>query len=498
MNRRGLILISIVVLAVAGWLLVPNNRARNRAERTRRELREQGFKLEFTEFDLATTAEVRARANSLLEVGPAGGPMLLRELDPMKPHGADSATIASSQEIIPTESLTNLWPVLREDLDSRSKTLDEACAALLAGPFRFTPPTGPNTGGNFSSSYAMIIRSLALLLQARTLLELHDRNQELAWTNLLALTRLITAWQVEPSETAYAVRFGCVPLAERATWEALQARQWQDRQLAQLQQEWEGASLLAGLPDTAAFARASVSEQCRAASQAPPNQPVPLLQIASDFIGSPRRGWMELTAGWRDSRYRKHGVYEEENEQLILLREREVLLNRVLQCRTWSEMRLLPGITNLSSAPTNPAWRMRGNFQQQGGGSSRFGLPLLHRAADAETRRRLTIAALAVERFRLNHGEYPASLEQLVPTLLSSVPTDFMDGQPLHYRRTGDERFLLYSVGLDCLDDGGKMRREEDPSFRTNTSGRGFAFLRREGPDLVWPLAVADSGATGR
>jgi hypothetical protein len=489
-NRRRVILIIIVVWAVAAWLLIPNHKARNRAERTRRELREQGFKLEFSELDLLTSPEIQTRANALLDFGP---PMMLRGLDLMKPEGRDSAMVAWTEDPLPTDTVTNLWPELRDELGLRRKALDEACNALLSGPFRFDPSSAPPSArGNFPSSYLMSLRSLAVLLQARTVLELHDHNDELAWTNLLALTRLVTAWHIEPSETAYAVRFGCVPLAERATWEALQARNWREQQLARLQQEWEATALLAGLPEIAAFARASVSEQCRELSQQPPIPPAPLVQIASDFIGSPRRGWLEMTAGWRDSRYRNHGVYEEESELLLFFREREVLLKEALLCGTWAELRLLPGITNFSSSPTNAAWRMRinGNFQQPGGGFARAGLPLLHRAADAEARRRLTIAALAIERFRLKHGSYPAALDDLAPDLLRTVPVDFMDGQPLHYRRTNDDRFLLYSVGLDCLDDGGQMRREDEPFFRTNAPGRGSGFFRREGPDLLWPLAA--------
>ncbi|HEY5041711.1 MAG TPA: hypothetical protein VIK53_06870 [Verrucomicrobiae bacterium] len=35
------------------------------------------------------------------------------------------------------------------------------------------------------------------------------------------------------------------------------------------------------------------------------------------------------------------------------------------------------------------------------------------------------------------------------------VPHDIIGGQPLHYRRTDDGKFLLYSVGWDETDNGG-------------------------------------------
>jgi hypothetical protein len=119
------------------------------------------------------------------------------------------------------------------------------------------------------------------------------------------------------------------------------------------------------------------------------------------------------------------------------------------------------------------------------GGYLRQGSTLLARVAEAEARRRLLITAIATERFyRANHG-YPDSLLKLVPDFLKSVPNDFMDGQPLRYCRTEDDRFLLYSVGIDGQDDRGQLLAEPSPS----SVGAGFG--RPEGPDLVWPLPAS-------
>ncbi len=101
----------------------------------------------------------------------------------------------------------------------------------------------------------------------------------------------------------------------------------------------------------------------------------------------------------------------------------------------------------------------------------------LGRVANWETRRRLLVAAIALERYRLRRGAYPESLDSLVPELLSSPPLDFMDGKPLRYRRTEDGHFLLYSIGTDCLDDGGNGRIPGSP--RPNSD--------LDPPDLVWP-----------
>ncbi len=51
-------------------------------------------------------------------------------------------------------------------------------------------------------------------------------------------------------------------------------------------------------------------------------------------------------------------------------------------------------------------------------------------------------------------GTWPESLNQLVPEMLPAVPLDRMDGQPLRYR-VRDGQPVVYSVGMDRIDDGG-------------------------------------------
>jgi hypothetical protein len=63
--------------------------------------------------------------------------------------------------------------------------------------------------------------------------------------------------------------------------------------------------------------------------------------------------------------------------------------------------------------------------------------------------------ACALERYRFSRGEYPEALDALAPQFIGKIPHDVINGQPLHYRRTDDGRFLLYSVGWNDKDDGG-------------------------------------------
>lgn len=67
----------------------------------------------------------------------------------------------------------------------------------------------------------------------------------------------------------------------------------------------------------------------------------------------------------------------------------------------------------------------------------------------------LARVACALERYYLAHDQYPGTLDVLTPQFIDKLPHDIINGQPLHYRRTEDGRFILYSVGWNEKDDGG-------------------------------------------
>jgi ABC-type transport system involved in multi-copper enzyme maturation permease subunit len=71
---------------------------------------------------------------------------------------------------------------------------------------------------------------------------------------------------------------------------------------------------------------------------------------------------------------------------------------------------------------------------------------------------RTTIVALALERFRHDHGDWPARLDELTPTYLKSIPLGLWDGKPLIYKRLKDGA-VVYTLGADLIDRGGTLAR---------------------------------------
>lgn len=87
-------------------------------------------------------------------------------------------------------------------------------------------------------------------------------------------------------------------------------------------------------------------------------------------------------------------------------------------------------------------------------------LQIIKRRDEVVTQHRGASVRVALERFRLEHGQYPGSLAELPPESRDIV--DPFSGKPFGYRRldTSDSptrhRFLLWSVGLDGEDHQGK------------------------------------------
>jgi hypothetical protein len=86
-----------------------------------------------------------------------------------------------------------------------------------------------------------------------------------------------------------------------------------------------------------------------------------------------------------------------------------------------------------------------------------------------QARLHCAVAALAAERYRLAEHRWPETLDALVPAYLGAVPLDPFDCRPLRLRQVADG-IIVYSVGPDRTDDGGKLDRTQ-PDASGSDSG---------------------------
>jgi hypothetical protein len=112
---------------------------------------------------------------------------------------------------------------------------------------------------------------------------------------------------------------------------------------------------------------------------------------------------------------------------------------------------------------------------------TRLLLPALGRVqmpvAKAQANLCTTRVGLTLEAYRAKTGSYPDSLAVLVPGILPELPEDPFTGTPLLHRLS-DAEVLVYSVGENGIDDGG--RRETRRKRKTLDAGTD---------DIAWRVA---------
>ncbi len=110
----------------------------------------------------------------------------------------------------------------------------------------------------------------------------------------------------------------------------------------------------------------------------------------------------------------------------------------------------------------DPATKKKGGVLLTGAQLARF-------TAETSAIVHCTIAALSVQRYHLAQNKLPASLDDLVPAYIDSVPIDPFTGGKLLYR-FDEEAYVVYSTGINRLDDNGNLQPTED---QTTTLDRG-------------------------
>jgi len=132
---------------------------------------------------------------------------------------------------------------------------------------------------------------------------------------------------------------------------------------------------------------------------------------------------------------------------------------------------------DLSDLPQFPEpvtfWEKVGAFLRPNAGGEAlvaFLEPSGERMIEEKCNENVNVAAtqlvLALGAFERENGHLPASLDELVPRYLESVPLDDFDGKPMRYSRKAR---IVYSVGRDLIDSGGSTGEDswemDEPSF---------------------------------
>jgi hypothetical protein len=290
------------------------------------------------------------------------------------------------------------------------------------------------------------------------------------------------------------VRGAIAAIARFDTWEALQADGWTDEDLAEFQRVWErqdfAGSMVRALEGERVFAD-STYELMRRSNQ----ETADIIFAIQQFLPDAERAkweqtFSDLPGGQAVADFLKKQAYCRlwrfawlDQDQLHYLKYLQRMIELAREAvREKSLQALEPKMNDLTLKSQNRGAydRLRYHSEVSVDSLSR----VLTRALRAQTERSLALAAIGLKRYALRHGGPPASLDNLVPEFLASVPIDYMDGRPLRFRQQPDRGFVLYSVGEDGRDDGGDAGLAPGKTNLRNIWDR---------KDAVWPApATAD------
>jgi hypothetical protein len=317
---------------------------------------------------------------------------------------------------------------------------------------------------NYDAGFAMLFPHLARLKASSQYLSLHAvaalkaGDRETALEDIKLLFRLIESIRGEPILISHLVRIALVHIALQPVWEGLADRQWNEAELVAIESELGRLDLLADYHFAMRGERACSLwwlDYIRKAGASGLNELSAPKEDSGhfeleQFLG--KANFQLIPAGWFDQ-------------------------NKLSLCRM-HEKYLLPLVGDQDRRVVSPAAIQKAN-SALGRQSmrpydlfSRMLLPALGRFAEkcARTQCSIDLARIAcsLERYRLTNGQFPDTLDTLVPKFIGKLPHDVINGQPLKYRRTDDGQFVLYSVGSNETDDGGTVELTKNGNLDQN------------------------------
>jgi hypothetical protein len=305
-----------------------------------------------------------------------------------------------------------------------------------------------------------VIKRYALVLQLRALAELQNNQPDKALADVKLMLRVNDSVRTEPFLITHLVRIAIVSMVLQPVWEGLAAHQWSDAQLKELDAELAKLDLLAdyhltmhgelvfqgGIMD---YLRRHPEQISNMSGNGNARQ-MPFLQ---------RTAWHLVPRGWY---YR----------------------NQLNCARPMVELFIPVADTDHRTISPSASRRADTKVQAESRRANRFNIAermlvgglsgAVRRFAYGQETADLARVAIALERYRLALGEYPTTLAALEPRFIEKLPSDIINGQPLHYSLSAGWKYTLYSVGWNEKDDGGQV-----------TTTKGGALDNSAG-DWVW------------
>jgi hypothetical protein len=277
-----------------------------------------------------------------------------------------------------------------------------------------------------------VLKNVGQVVQLHALASLEAGRSEDALADVELGVSVANSLRSEPLLISQLVRLAIVQLQIQAIWEGLAKHRWTEAQGQKLQTMLASLDVLDAYGMSLRGERACYDQYVMTLDKQTPK--------AIRLVG---KGWIYQNMLVLDRLYRDAGLPAVDAPRHRVYPEK---------CDT-NAIRSIVG----TRTPYNFLAQML--FPSIGRASVRF--------ARSQTAVDLATVACALERCRLAQGQIPETLGALVPRFIDKVPADVFDGQSLRYHPKSDGSFVLYSIGENKVDDGGKLAwtKEKKPKI---------------------------------
>jgi hypothetical protein len=349
----------------------------------------------------------------------------------------------------PTNSIeTNAFPIALQPqspaddvllaLSKYDPAIEEVREASQLPYSRFPLTYGSGEPGEILLPHLAALKYCAQVLNLRALAELQNGQEEKALADVKLSLYLASSIRTEPFLISQLVRNGILQTTLQPVWEGLAEHKWADAQLAELDRELAKFNFVAdyklSMRSGMGFQSAIIEYLLR--------QPEQLINFSTNQ-GLPfpaRLVWQLIPSGWFYQNQLKSARRMVES-YLPVADENQGIISKTLARRADAAFEA----DTKHGTPYN--YFERELFPEFSAAAKKF--------AYAQNSADLARVAIALERYRIAHGEFPETLDALAPQFMEKIPHDIINGEPLHYRRTDDGQFVLYSIGWNEKDDGG-------------------------------------------
>lgn len=354
----------------------------------------------------------------------------------------DNLMLFGGAEVGRTEQVpASVWETTRRYWEMAVRDISpDLHATAHSGLTESRYPADLTKGFSTDLSYLAPLRNLARVLQLETWTAIVDRRPDTAREAILDTLPIANSLNAEPILISQLVRFGIYSTALASLETSMNRISFSDEDLKVLQEGLGRA--LPPLSDGSMLSRALRGEELMVLDWTDQSNLVSSIEQIMMPRGEPENYYVERVAFCLTGTFgrfvvtRLHSILQEYGHELartnnMSRRSASALFDSILTphltSRTFPLSQLLPGFSRAYMSE----WRVRVSFD-------------------------LARTAIAVERFRLAHGQLPQRLDELVPAFLDAIPTDpWNDGKPVSYRVRDNGEFVVYSFNANGEDDQG-------------------------------------------